>query len=126
VVPLEVSGVVGVSATGPSEQDTHAGQYVDNLKSFYSSYGVSAVDVTAPGGDSIFNDFDPPVQGRVLSTWPSSAPAAANCLPERRRDDPAGVTGGDPGVRCMRAHTTRAERGNGAGRGEGALRDAVR
>jgi lantibiotic leader peptide-processing serine protease len=86
VVPLEVSGVVGVSATGPSEQDTHAGQYVDNLKSFYSSYGVSVVDVTAPGGDSIFNDFDPPVQGRVLSTWPAAV--IENCLPERQRQEP--------------------------------------
>jgi lantibiotic leader peptide-processing serine protease len=93
VVPLEVSGVVGVSATGPREQDTHAGQYVDNLKSFYSSYGVSVVDVTAPGGDSIFNDFTDPVEGRVLSTWPSSSPAAANCLPQRRRNDPAGGPG---------------------------------
>src|SRR3954467_13472425 len=50
VVPLEVSGVVGVSATGSTRQDTSAGEYPDNLKSFYSSYGVSAVDVTAPGG----------------------------------------------------------------------------
>ena len=49
VVPLEVSGVVGVSATGSTTQDTSAGEYPDNLKSFYSSYGVSAVDVTAPG-----------------------------------------------------------------------------
>src|SRR3954466_4860911 len=54
VVPLEISGVVGVSATGSTTQDTSAGQYPDNLKSFYSSYGVSAVDVTAPGGDSVF------------------------------------------------------------------------
>jgi subtilisin family serine protease len=91
VIPLEVSGVVGVSATGSMEQDTHAGQYQDNLKSFYSSYGVSAVDVAAPGGDSIFNDFDPPVQGRVLSTWPPAV--MANCLPERQRTDPAGGPG---------------------------------
>src|SRR5215208_146193 len=54
VVPLEVSGVVGVSATGSTTQGTSAGDYPDNLKSFYSSFGVSAVDVTAPGGDSLF------------------------------------------------------------------------
>jgi lantibiotic leader peptide-processing serine protease len=86
VVPLEVSGVVGVSATGSMEQGTHAGQYADNLKSFYSSYGVSAVDVAAPGGDSIFNDFDPPVKGRVLSTWP--ADAIDNCLAARQVPGP--------------------------------------
>src|SRR3954470_23579544 len=39
-VPLEVSGVVGVSATGSTTQGTDAGEYPDNLKSFYSSYGV--------------------------------------------------------------------------------------
>ena len=42
VVPVEVPGVVGVTATGNRE-----------LKSFYSSYGVSTADVAAPGGDSI-------------------------------------------------------------------------
>src|SRR4051795_13726915 len=76
VVPLEVSGVVGVSATGSTTQDTSAGQYPDNLKSFYSSYGVSAVDVTAPGGDSIFRTAES-VNGRVLSTWPPGRQHAA-------------------------------------------------
>ena len=93
VVPLEVSGVVGVSATGSMEQGTDAGRYPDNLKSFYSSYGVSVVDVTAPGGDSIFNDFTNPVEGRVLSTWPSAPPAAGNCITGRGRNDPAGGPG---------------------------------
>jgi lantibiotic leader peptide-processing serine protease len=77
VVPVEISGVVGVSATGSTTQGTHAGQYADNLKSFYSSFGVSAVDVTAPGGDSRY--FTPEsVNGRVLSTWPAAL--AADCL----------------------------------------------
>jgi lantibiotic leader peptide-processing serine protease len=85
VVPLEVSGVVGVSATGSTTQDTSAGQYPDNLKSFYSSFGVSAVDVTAPGGDSVF--FTPEsVNGRVLSTWPANLPCA------RSRQEPGDVT----------------------------------
>src|SRR4051812_35486732 len=72
VVPVEIPGVVGVSATGSTTQDTSAGQYPDNLKSFYSSYGVSAVDVTAPGGDSVFFPSNDPAipNGRVLSTWP--------------------------------------------------------
>jgi lantibiotic leader peptide-processing serine protease len=84
VVPLEVSGVVGVSATGSTTQDTSAGQYVDNLKSFYSSYGVSAVDVTAPGGDSVFFSTPTSPEGRVLSTWPDDIA----CPPGRSRQEP--------------------------------------
>jgi subtilisin family serine protease len=83
VVPLEIPGVVGVSATGPGPQDTSAGRYPDNLKSFYSSYGVSAVDVTAPGGDSLYPT--PSVTNRVLSSWPASKTGA--CLPSRRVTD---------------------------------------
>jgi subtilisin family serine protease len=75
VIPVEVPGVVGVSATGSTTQGTSAGQYADNLKSYYSSFGISAVDVTAPGGDRRF--FTPAsVNGRVLSTWPSTTPCA--------------------------------------------------
>jgi lantibiotic leader peptide-processing serine protease len=75
VIPLEISGVVGVSATGSTTQGTSAGEYADNLKSYYSSYGVSVVDVTAPGGDRRF--FTPEsVNGRVLSTWPATTPCA--------------------------------------------------
>ena len=61
VVPVEVSGVVGVAATGNL-----------GFKSFYSSYGVGAVDVTAPGGDSILQRTAAAPNGRVLSTWPAS------------------------------------------------------
>ena len=42
-LPAEAPGVVTVSAVGPTEQ-----------KSYYSSYGVGVVDVTAPGGDTRF------------------------------------------------------------------------
>jgi subtilisin family serine protease len=73
VIPVEIPGVVGVSATGSTTQGTSAGQYPDNLKSFYSSFGVSAVDVTAPGGDSLFRTPES-VNGRILSTWPSQLP----------------------------------------------------
>ncbi|MEP6760755.1 MAG: S8 family serine peptidase [Sporichthyaceae bacterium] len=88
VIPLEIPGVVGVSATGSTTQGTSAGQYADNLKSFYSSYGVSAVDLTAPGGDSIY--FTPEsVNGRVLSTYSSAAVGLAACRASRTRVDPA-------------------------------------
>jgi subtilisin family serine protease len=60
VVPVEVPGVIGVSATG----NLH-------LKSFYSSYGISTVDVAAPGGDSILQKTAAAPNGRVLSTWPA-------------------------------------------------------
>jgi subtilisin family serine protease len=83
VVPLEIPGVVGVSATGPGPQDTSAGQYPDNLKSFYSSYGVSAVDVTAPGGDSLYPT--PSVANRVLSSWPAAR--SDTCLASRQVRD---------------------------------------
>jgi len=80
IIPVEVPGVVGVSATSSFEQGTNAGQYPDHLKSFYSSFGVGVTEVTAPGGDSRFGT--PPFQGaavgRVLSTWPASL--AADCV----------------------------------------------
>jgi subtilisin family serine protease len=99
VIPLEISGVVGVSATGSTTQGTSAGQYEDNLKSYYSSYGVSVVDVTAPGGDAFFYDLsefpgelpgDPARpnersgRGLVLSTWPANTPCS------RSRQEPTG------------------------------------
>ena len=60
VVPVEVPGVVGVTANG-------------NLryKSYYSSYGIGTADVVAPGGDRRFQVTAAAVNGRVLSTWPS-------------------------------------------------------
>jgi lantibiotic leader peptide-processing serine protease len=61
VVPLEVPGVVGVSATGNLR-----------LKSFYSSYGVSTVDVAAPGGDSVLQRTADAPNGRVLSSYPAA------------------------------------------------------
>lgn len=59
-LPVELSGVIGVSANGYNLQ-----------KSYYSSYGVGTVDVVAPGGDRRFQTPPPPIgNGRVLSTWP--------------------------------------------------------
>jgi subtilisin family serine protease len=61
VVPVEIPGVIGVTANGNLA-----------LKSFYSSYGVSTADVIAPGGDSILQRTAASPNGRVLSTWPAA------------------------------------------------------
>jgi lantibiotic leader peptide-processing serine protease len=65
VVPVEVPGVVGVTATGNKR-----------LKSFYSSYGTSTADVAAPGGDSILQITADAPNGRVLSTFSSNGACA--------------------------------------------------
>jgi lantibiotic leader peptide-processing serine protease len=80
VVPVEVSGVIGVASDGNKL-----------LKSFYSSYGVGGVQVTAPGGDSILQATAAAPNGRVLSTWPASL-LTVTCLPARRVVDPSGAT----------------------------------
>jgi lantibiotic leader peptide-processing serine protease len=87
IIPVEVPGVVGVSATGSFEQGTNAGQYPDHLKSFYSSFGVGVTQLAAPGGDSRYGT--PPfvgTAGRVLSAWPTEV--TDNCLEARRVTDP--------------------------------------
>ncbi len=58
-MPTELPGVVGVSAVGP-----------EGRKSFYSNYGITETDVTAPGGDSRQVADTPDGNGRVLSTIP--------------------------------------------------------
>jgi subtilisin family serine protease len=75
VVPVEVPGVVGVTATGSLQ-----------LKSFYSSYGISTADVAAPGGDSILQLTPQAPNGRVLSTF---AAEGTICIPARTVIDPA-------------------------------------
>jgi len=67
VIPVEVAGVIGVTADGNLQ-----------LKSFYSSYGVGTVQVIAPGGDSRLQLTAAAPNGRVLSTWPAAL--AAGCL----------------------------------------------
>ncbi len=69
VVPVEVPGVIGVSATGNR-----------NLKSFYSSYGIGMVQVAAPGGDSVLQLTAAAPNGRVLSTWPSYIPCGRKVM----------------------------------------------
>jgi subtilisin family serine protease len=57
-IPVEIPGVIGVSANGQSMQ-----------KSFYSNYGVGVVQVVAPGGDFPFQNEDF-FGGLILSTVP--------------------------------------------------------
>jgi subtilisin family serine protease len=80
VVPVEVPGVIGVTANGNLQ-----------LKSFYSSYGVGSVQVVAPGGDSILQRTPASPNGRVLSAWPASL-LTVTCLPARRLVDASGAT----------------------------------
>src|SRR6266508_3468197 len=80
VVPVEVAGVVGVTANGNLQ-----------LKSFYSSYGLGSADVIAPGGDSILQRTAAAPNGRVLSTWPASLLNVTR-LPARRLVDASGAT----------------------------------
>lgn len=75
VVPVEVPGVVGVTATGDL-----------GLKSFYSSYGISTADVAAPGGDSILQLTAAAPNGRALSTYPAGRPCRRPVV------DPSGAT----------------------------------
>jgi subtilisin family serine protease len=63
VVPVELPGVIGVTADGNKM-----------VKSFYSSYGVGTASVIAPGGDSILQLTPAAPNGRVLSTWPTGMP----------------------------------------------------
>ncbi|MET7295147.1 S8 family serine peptidase [Streptomyces griseoloalbus] len=60
-VPTQLPGIVTVSATG-----------VQNLKSYYSTYGYGVVDIAAPGGDRRYQLPDTPSKdGRILSTMPN-------------------------------------------------------
>jgi lantibiotic leader peptide-processing serine protease len=70
VIPLEVSGVIGVTATGHNRQLDSNGQPDGFLKSYYSSFGVGVTQLTAPGGDNLFGVNAEAMNGRVLSTWP--------------------------------------------------------
>ncbi len=58
VVPVDISGVIGVTANGNLLQ-----------KSYYSSYGVGVAQVTAPGGDSRYQRTAAASRGTVYSTY---------------------------------------------------------
>jgi lantibiotic leader peptide-processing serine protease len=75
VIPVEVPGVIGVTATGNTRQrDSNGNPTGSYLKSFYSNVGVGVTQLTAPGGDSIFGRTPEAPNGRVLSTWPPVLP----------------------------------------------------
>ena len=75
VVPVEVPGVIGVSADGNARQTDSQGNPTGGyLKSFYSNVGVNTTQVVAPGGDSVFGRTPEAPNGRVLSTWPPTIP----------------------------------------------------
>lgn len=79
VIPVEIAGVVGVTANGNLQ-----------LKSYYSSYGVGSVAVVAPGGDSILQRTAAAPNGRVLSTWPAAL-LNSTCPAARRLVDASGA-----------------------------------
>ena len=66
VIPVEISGVIGVTANGNLMQ-----------KSYYSSYGVGVVQVVAPGGDSRYQRTPAASRGTVYSTYPTNRYAYA-------------------------------------------------
>jgi subtilisin family serine protease len=71
VVPAEIDGVIGVSATG-----------YFNLKASYSNYGVGKTDVSAPGGDFAVQTPTNPTplhRGSVLGAWATEACGFPNC-----------------------------------------------
>jgi subtilisin family serine protease len=72
VIPVELDGVIGVSAVGNTQQTDGDDDPTDYLKSYYSAYGVGVTDVAAPGGDFYYGrGTDGGPFGLVLSTWPA-------------------------------------------------------
>jgi len=76
-VPGGLPGVVGVSSTGYS-----------NDKSFFSNYGLGNADVSAPGGDSVFQAPPSPYGGGglVLGAWSSTSTLPADEQPPETTD----------------------------------------
>jgi len=86
IIPVEIPGVVGVSAVGNFRQTDNNDDPDDYLKSFYSNFGVGVTQLAAPGGDSRYFTAEAAPNGRVLSAWPAAV--IDNCLPSRRVTDP--------------------------------------
>jgi subtilisin family serine protease len=76
VIPVEIPGVIGVTADGNARQTDGDNDPNDYLKSFYSSFGVSTADIVAPGGDSRYGVTPEATNGRVLSTYPANQACA--------------------------------------------------
>ena len=101
VVPVEVPGVIGVTATGNFRQTDGDEDPNDFQKSFYSAYGVGVADVTAPGGDSRYTTPEAP-NGRVLSTYPDELPCS------RSVEEPPDETGTGVAAYCYLQRTSMA------------------
>lgn len=80
VIPVEIPGVIGVSADGNLR-----------IKSFYSNYGVGVIQVVAPGGDSILQKTPEAPNGRVLSTWPATIPCRRSVKETGDVEEPTAV-----------------------------------
>ena len=89
IIPVEVPGVVGVTAVGHNQQLGSDGQPAGYLKAYYSSFGVGVTQLTAPGGDRRFGVNAEATNGRVLSTWPAAL--ASDCPASLRVVDAGGV-----------------------------------
>src|SRR5919206_113028 len=75
VIPVEVPGVIGVTADGNARQTDSQGNPIGGyLKSLYSNVGAGLAHLVAPGGDSVFGRTPEAPNGRVLSTWPPNTP----------------------------------------------------
>jgi hypothetical protein len=78
-----LDGVIGVSSTGYA-----------NEKAFYSNYGAGSVDITAPGGDPIFQVAPGyTTGGGVLGAWSSTATYAPGENPPPMTHDCAAPAG---------------------------------
>jgi subtilisin family serine protease len=91
VVPAELAGVIGVSATGYYDQKAH-----------YSNYGVGKTDVSAPGGATRNYTGVPGSgaapgyrgEGRVLGAW--SFEGIGSFMPVLREEECTTTTGAPP------------------------------
>jgi subtilisin family serine protease len=87
VIPVEIPGVIGVTADGNAKQTDSNGNPIGGyLKSFYSNVGVGVTQLVAPGGDSVFGRTPEAVNGRVLSTYPPNKPCTRSV--KEMRGDP--------------------------------------
>lgn len=71
-MPVELPGVIGVSSDG------RFGQRATPASPGPSNYGTGVIDLVAPGGD---DNQGGPVQGRILSTFPSYIPIPPFVMP---------------------------------------------
>ncbi len=79
-LPTEGENVLSISALGPSKR-----------KAFYSNYGISGADLSAPGGDSR-DPVRPTPTNQILAPWPK---ALAEAVPATDPTKPSYMTDGN-------------------------------